>query len=337
MSTLRELHDKAMRIAHLAMVARHNQEWERAETLAREASELEAHAAELVPEDQNSEPTRSILYRSAASLAYQCKEFASAQRLIAKGLAGYPPPQVEQELKDLYEQANFENHVKGGLTMKVKQLRMMGDEILHYLHPEIPYSIDARELLILTCATETGGGEYVRQIGFEENDSLGGFGIFQMEIATEMDIYDNFLNTRDKVMLRNKILRLHVTSLEVLKDMPNYSLEYDLGYQIAIARAHYFRFSEKLPDRHNIKGMAEYYKKYWNTVAGKATIEDAITDYEGLKKIMPQKDIIDIEKDYFRYLGGEHGSSGATGVVMKRKIIGGIVRKRFLWETGNEI
>jgi hypothetical protein len=72
--------------------------------------------------------------------------------------------------------------------MKVKQLRMMGDEILHYLHPEIPYSIDARELLILTCATETGGGEYVRQIGFEENDSLGGFGIFQMEIATEKDI-----------------------------------------------------------------------------------------------------------------------------------------------------
>lgn len=103
MSNVRELHDRAMQLAHLAMIARHNQEWERAEALAREASAFETHAAELIPEDQASEPTRSILYRSAASLAYQCKEFSVAQRLIAKGLSGFPPPQVEQELKDLYE------------------------------------------------------------------------------------------------------------------------------------------------------------------------------------------------------------------------------------------
>lgn len=129
MSTVRELHDKAMKLAHLAMVARHSQEWERAETLARQAYEHEAQAAELVSEDQVSEPTRSILYRSAASLAYQCKEFVIAQRLIAKGLSGYPPPQVEQELKDLYEQMNFELHLQvRGLTLENEdfQLSMQG-------------------------------------------------------------------------------------------------------------------------------------------------------------------------------------------------------------------
>jgi hypothetical protein len=129
MSNVRQLHDEAMKLAHLALVARHNQEWERAETLARQAYELEAQAAELVAEGPSSEPTRSILYRSAASLAYQCKEFAIAQRLIAKGLSGYPPPQVEQELKDLYEEINFEHHLQvRGITLENEdfQISMTG-------------------------------------------------------------------------------------------------------------------------------------------------------------------------------------------------------------------
>jgi hypothetical protein len=112
MKTLRELHDEAMRLANLAMMARHNQEWAEAEALARQAYECELQAAELTAEDKESEPTRSILYRSSASLAYQFKDFAAAQRLIAKGLSGFPPPQVEQELKDLYEQVNFEHHLR---------------------------------------------------------------------------------------------------------------------------------------------------------------------------------------------------------------------------------
>lgn len=112
MSKLRDLHDEAMRLANLAMVARHNQEWEKAEALARQAYEYELQAAEITPEAKESEPTRSILYRSSASLAYQFKDFASAQRLIARGLSGFPPPQVEQELKDLYEQVNFERHLQ---------------------------------------------------------------------------------------------------------------------------------------------------------------------------------------------------------------------------------
>ena len=101
-----------MRLANLAMVARHNQDWEQAWTLTREAYMYEAQAAELIPEGKSSEPTRSILYRSAASLAYQCKEFSIAVRLIAKGLSGFPPPQIEQELKDLYEQISFVDHLQ---------------------------------------------------------------------------------------------------------------------------------------------------------------------------------------------------------------------------------
>lgn len=123
--SVRELHKKAMDLAQLAMVARHNSEWEKVGNLTSEAYKYEWQAAEQIPETPESEPTRSILYRSAASLAYQAKEYDVSLRLIAKGLSGYPPPQVLQELKDLYEQVNYESHLQTrGITLANEDLQL---------------------------------------------------------------------------------------------------------------------------------------------------------------------------------------------------------------------
>ena len=132
MSSVRELHNEATRLAQLAMVARHEGDLDRAEALARRAYEYEVQAADLIPYDESSEPTRSILYLSAASLAYQCKELHAAQRLIAKGLSGYPPPRTEQDLKDLYEQVKFEYHLQERdivLEDEDLQLSMQGEAV----------------------------------------------------------------------------------------------------------------------------------------------------------------------------------------------------------------
>jgi hypothetical protein len=107
MKTVRELHDEAMKLAQLAYVAREKGQHARAETLAREAYPYEEKAANLVAEEyaddrKTSEPTRSILYLSAASLAYQCKELKSARHLIVQGLLGYPSGYIKQGLEDLY-------------------------------------------------------------------------------------------------------------------------------------------------------------------------------------------------------------------------------------------
>lgn len=112
MSTVRELHDKAMNLSQLAFVAREQGDYEKADALAREAYTFESQAADLIPFDKSSEPTRSIMYLSAASLAYQCKEFHEAQRIVSKGLSGYPPIRIEQELKNLFEKSNLEYHLQ---------------------------------------------------------------------------------------------------------------------------------------------------------------------------------------------------------------------------------
>lgn len=132
MSQVRELHEKAMRLARLALVAREHGDIDQAEELARQALDFEASAADLIVYSEASEPTRSILYRSAASLAIQCKEFGLAIKLVAKGLSGYPPKEIELELKGLYEQANFEDHLRLRNVVLEEddfQLSMAGDAV----------------------------------------------------------------------------------------------------------------------------------------------------------------------------------------------------------------
>ena len=74
MKRVRELHEKAMNLAELAFVAKLEGDLVKASQLFRQAFEKEAEAAKLVPATPSSEPTRSILYRSAASLALDCNE-----------------------------------------------------------------------------------------------------------------------------------------------------------------------------------------------------------------------------------------------------------------------
>jgi len=111
MSAVRELHNKAMQLAQRALIARHQGKEAEAEDLARQACDFESRAAQLIPLSEESEPTRSILYRSAASLAYQGKEYVHAIKLIMQGLSGFPPNEIYSELKELFEKVRFEEHL----------------------------------------------------------------------------------------------------------------------------------------------------------------------------------------------------------------------------------
>ncbi|MDM8519457.1 hypothetical protein QUF64_05365 [Anaerolineales bacterium HSG6] len=118
MSKVRQLHDEAMKLAQLALIARQKGQLKEAENIARQAYQYEQQAAQLIPIDEQSEPTRSILYRSAASLAYQCHEHAQAYKLIKEGLAGYPPPQIKQELQTLATEISAHQQAPRSLTIE---------------------------------------------------------------------------------------------------------------------------------------------------------------------------------------------------------------------------
>ena len=110
-SEINALHAQAMDAAGRAFYADVHGEYQSAETLFREAFELERRAALALLEDTNAEPTRSVLLRSAASLAVDCHDFREAERLVAIGLAGNPPTPISDELRDLLETIYFSRHL----------------------------------------------------------------------------------------------------------------------------------------------------------------------------------------------------------------------------------
>lgn len=96
-----ELHEKAMKIAQAAFVARMQGHLENVKQLSSQAFEYESQAAMLLLNDYEIEPTRSVLFRSAASLALNFEDYRQAERMIAFGLSGNPPPEILEELREL--------------------------------------------------------------------------------------------------------------------------------------------------------------------------------------------------------------------------------------------
>jgi hypothetical protein len=107
---INQLHDEAMELSDLAFAAKRRGDNQSFIQYSRQAYEKEAQAADYL-RDTNAEPTRSVLYRSAATLALDCKETREAERLIAIALIGNPPEAIANELRDLLEQVNFERHL----------------------------------------------------------------------------------------------------------------------------------------------------------------------------------------------------------------------------------
>lgn len=112
MSQASDLHKAAMERASMAVVASNTGDLSRGQALSREAYQLERQAALLFVSDLAAEPTRSVLLRSAASLAIDCGEVREAERLVAIALSGEPPAEIAEELRDLYETVNFTRHLQ---------------------------------------------------------------------------------------------------------------------------------------------------------------------------------------------------------------------------------
>jgi len=106
MKNVIDLHKEAMEFAAEAMLLDLQGDTQRAYDVNRQAFLKEKQAADLMSNSYEIEPTRSVLYRSAATLALKCGETTEAKSLIALALAGNPPTEIVQELQDLLGQVD---------------------------------------------------------------------------------------------------------------------------------------------------------------------------------------------------------------------------------------
>lgn len=132
MKSIEKLHSDAMDFAEEGFIAQRKGDNEKAIGFFQKALNLEQTAAEQLPLNMQSEPTRSILFRSAASLAYNANDYDLAERLIANGLAGFPPKDIKEELRNLLEDVTFMHHLKskGSILDKNEwRLTIAGDAV----------------------------------------------------------------------------------------------------------------------------------------------------------------------------------------------------------------
>ena len=127
------------------------------------------------------------------------------------------------------------------------------------------HSEDAVELLMMIAAHESRLGTYLRQV---DGPALG---IFQIEPTTHDDTWEN----GDSICANAQILGIECAVEK---------LEYDLRYQIFMARQKLFMISEALPSSEgasseNVSLMSDYCKEHWNTVDGGADAFDYFNAY----------------------------------------------------------
>lgn len=128
------------------------------------------------------------------------------------------------------------------------------------------YTPDSTNLILGTIAQESSYGKYRRQLG--NGPALG---ICQIEPNTFNDCVENYINFRHE--LKRKILEIcHVSAFN------SDDLELNDKLSICMCRVKYMRNNEAIPD--TIEGYAKYYKKYYNTIDGKATELEFIKNYQ---------------------------------------------------------
>lgn len=148
---------------------------------------------------------------------------------------------------------------------------------LHVVRPTLQklrlWSMAAENLVLGTAAHESAGFRFLDQITGPHDAMLGpAYGIYQIEPATHADLFENFL-------------RFHADLWNLALDMrahwpdPTTQLATNLTYQTAICRLQYYRAKPPLPAADDVEGLAAYWKRWWNTPAGKGTEAQFIEHY----------------------------------------------------------
>jgi hypothetical protein len=125
---------------------------------------------------------------------------------------------------------------------------------------------EAIEILMGTWATESEGGKYVKQLN-------GGpaRGIFQCEKPTFIDIINRCR------LVHRSILAQTANFSESISPNDFRLLEFNHKLAVQVARLKYYLSPGTIPL--DLEGQAHYYKQYYNTPLGAATVEGYIRKY----------------------------------------------------------
>jgi len=208
--TTRELHERAMELFEAAVIARRAEDEAPMTALLKEALQFESAAADSVGDDFGLEPTRSVLHRSAASIALQTFDTQTAKRYVDAGLKGKPPVEIKRELETLSEQITILDAERADYRLRPPVGLTPIQNVIRRFNRAAPVDIiglaNALGLTVVESELGTNAGEIFRDI------RAGGFSGYSIRInANDPHVRQrftigheigHFLRHRDRVQNR---------------------------------------------------------------------------------------------------------------------------------------
>lgn len=137
---------------------------------------------------------------------------------------------------------------------------------LNAMEPRIRRTDAAEELLMMVAAHESGGFRYVAQTPGPAR------GLWQMEPGTFEWLLEDIAPTVPG-------------SNGFSCGQPTFNqLTWNMRFAAAYARLRFWAVDAPLPDFHDTWNQARYAKKFYNSIKGKATVEDYVRGYETFVK-----------------------------------------------------
>ncbi len=133
------------------------------------------------------------------------------------------------------------------------------------------HSPEAEKLLLMIACHESGGFEYMEQVG---GPALS---FYQIEPATFDDLYYRYLERRQD--LKALLTPYEKPGLEPIDNL----IEPDQTFATASARLILWQVPDPIPAVEDEAALSEYAKEYWNTGSGKATAQKYLDDYNHYK------------------------------------------------------
>lgn len=146
------------------------------------------------------------------------------------------------------------------------------------------YSRPAARLMLGTALHESMGLTLRDQWTGPGDRTLGpAFGLYQIEPSTHEDIWDSVLRADPRGGgSSGSSAAQRLTAVVRLYQAREPGLHEQLlnpFYATAIARLQYWRWPAPLPEYEDLRGLAHYYKTYFNTAAGKSSPQKWLDDF----------------------------------------------------------
>ena len=116
MTSSKDLHRQAMDLVTGALALKAKADFSGYVRMMKQALPLETAAAELMIDELDAEPTRSVLFLGAANIAWACRDTEVTKRMITLGLKGNAPLKMTDDLIRLLQDVTYAERTESDLS-----------------------------------------------------------------------------------------------------------------------------------------------------------------------------------------------------------------------------